>query len=126
MPSRCATCQIVSPGLALTTFPSRVKSNWSVILIILTRSPARVAITKPLGTPCDVSTRRLVQEELHSRDESVGCGLTKPADRSLAHGLSKLLEQRLVPYVVLEKRHGLVAAHTAGRALTTRFIFEEA
>src|SRR3990170_2127350 len=106
VPSRWATCQMVSPGLAATTLPSRVKSNWSVIASF------------PLGAPGYFGSQSFIQEELHGRDESIGSGLSQPADRRIAHGLGQLGEQLLVPLPSFEQGHGLVASHPAGRALT--------
>src|SRR6476620_6567078 len=54
----------------------------------------------------------LIREMLHGCDEGIGRGLTKPANRRVAHGLRKLVQQFRIPIVALKQRHRLVAADT--------------
>src|SRR5262249_37693744 len=68
----------------------------------------------------------LIREMLHGGDEGIGRGLAKPANRRVAHGLGKLVQQFRIPIVTLKQRYRLVTAHTAWRALAARFVLEEA
>ena len=114
MPSRWATCQMVSPGRADDHFS--VESEEQLVCHRLIS----------LSAPGHLGSQPLIQEELHGRDKGIGRGLSKSADRRVAHGLGELVQKLLVPLPPFEQRHRLVAADPARRALTARLVFEEA
>src|SRR5690348_16765708 len=126
MPSRWATCHMVSPGRAATTLPSMVKRSLSVMSACSSKLASRSRI-RPLyyrsGSPA--ASLRLVGEMLHRRDEGIGSRLAKTTDRGIAHGLGKFVEQLCVPLPPFEQSNRLVASDAAGRTLAAGFILEE-
>src|SRR6478736_6856983 len=100
--------QLIGHGLMLSLL---VGPCWPTLSIRLTGHPR-------LGS--------LIREMLHGGDEGIGRGLAKPANRRVAHGLGKLIQQFGIPIVALKQRYRLVAADTARRALAARLVLEEA
>ena len=81
MPTRFATCQMVSRGRAATTLPSRVKWSWSVITAFLAVAAdtlifhlITIRLARHLGP------RRRIREMLERGDENVRGRLPKPAN----------------------------------------------
>jgi len=67
----------------------------------------------------------LVREVLDRQPDRIGCRLPQTTDRGIAHRLTKLLQQTLIPGLRLHQLHRFFATHTTRRALTTAFILEE-
>src|SRR5437868_3749560 len=107
MPSRLATCQMVSPGWAATSRPSRVKVILSVIV-----SPLAERFAQVIG------------KIFQNTQERVRRRLAEAANRGVAHGGGKLGQQRRIPRPLLHQLHGLFGADAAGRALPATLVFK--
>src|SRR2546421_12788229 len=99
VPWRLATCQIVSPALASTSTPSRVK-------VTVLPEPL-VVITSPLAE----RLAQLLGKIFQHAQQRIGRRLAKPADRGVAHGVREFRQQRRVPRTLCHQTDGLLGSH---------------
>src|SRR6266853_479511 len=105
----------VSSDLPTTVLPFNLNSMGSVAACaVLMRS---IDYLQP--------SRDLIREVFHHGKHRVGSGLPQPAYGCVHHRLGKFLQQRLVPFRLLDEPEGLGCADAAGRALSAGLLGEE-
>src|SRR4026207_103521 len=103
---------MVSSGRPITVLPLSLNSIGIIAsCCVVTRSIANASLAFDL-----------LREIPHYGQRGIRRRLPQAADRSVHHGLRKLLEQRLVPLARFHQRQCLGSAHAAGGALATGFV----
>src|SRR5262245_28883641 len=117
MPNRRPARKIVSPG--------RISISWSSMKKVLGFWSAGWLMSSPYLFPGPERLGQLLREVFQHAQQRVRRCLSEAADRSVAHHLRDLRQQRGIPRTFFHQLHGLLAADTARRALAATFILEE-
>src|SRR3954453_23116380 len=153
VPWRCATCQMVSPLRAWTSWPSSVNATvsppWPSPCTLsagpvcatcgrpstLVSPPAAPLLSWPYPTGLVVSFMespfaqrpgQIVAEILEHAEQRVRRGLSQPADRGISHRGGQFGQQRLVPRPGCHQLDRLLGSCPARRALSAALILEKA